>query len=433
MTAYFHISVEAQFALCVAELVIITGAAYILVKVFIMGMPALYKAAAIILGAVNMMAFQGMIDVIINILNDKNVVFLTGTAEYVPWGVVAAFMAVSALSCGILISNMKTREKSMLTPDSIKEFIDDMQDGICFCDDNGMPLLVNRQMNAISSMVTGEKMLSAKRFMDCLASRERAGNVRVIRTSPTVIIETEDGTVWDIRRSSFKVRRHHVDEIMACDITCQYNMNRELRDRLEKLNRVNERLRKYGNQLEKVARESEILAAKIRVHDNIGKCLLAFRAYADQPEGQRDRKRLLTMWKYNMAVMRNEAEPRTATDPWEQLMKAAAALNVEIVMTGDMPEKRGGKDILISAAHECMTNAVKHAGGSRLYIDTRQSDGWMTLEIANDGRPPKHRIEETGGLKNLRHAVERAGGTMNTETMPQFLLRIEIPNGGSTQ
>lgn len=431
MTAYFHISAEAQFVLCTAELVIITAAAYILVKIFIMRMPSLYKAAAVILGAANMMLFQGMIHVIVHILNDENVVLFTGAAKSITWGTVAVLMALSALSCGILISKIKTREENMLTPDSVKEFIDDMQDGICFCDDNGMPLLVNRQMNVISAMITGEELLSSKRFMDCLISRERAGSVRVIRMSPTVIAETQDGTVWDIRRSSFEVRGHRVDEIAACDITGQYNMNRQLQDRLEKLNRVNERLRKYGNQLEQVVRESEILAAKIKVHDDLGKCLLAFRAYAAQPEQQRDRNRLLTMWKYHMAVMRNEAEPEIAADSWELLMKAASALNVEIIMTGAMPEKRGRREILISAVHECMTNTVKHAGGSRLYIRIRQTDGWMTVEIANDGRPPEHKIEETGGLKNLRHAVECAGGTMNTEIIPRFLLRIEIPDEGS--
>ena len=416
MMGYYYISENAQFVMCIAELVIITAAVYILVKAFMMDMPPRYKAGSVIIGLANMVVCQGMTDVSVNLMVDKSVVFLTGAARHIPWAAAVVFMAVSALACGIFIYKMKTRELNMLTPGSIKEFIDDMQDGICFCDDNGMPILVNRKMHEISSMLTGEKLLSAERFMNSITD--------------TVIAETQDESVWDIRRFSLNVGRHHVDGIMACDITEQYDMNRQLQERLQKLSGVNERLRKYGSRLDQVVRESEILAAKIRVHDDIGRCLLAFRAYLERPEQQRDRGRLLTMWKYNIAVMRNEAEPQKAADSWEMLMKAAAALNVDIVMTGAMPEKSRSRDILISAVHECLTNTVKHAGGSRLYIDIKMPAGCTTAEIFNDGRAPEHEIDETGGLKNLRHAVEGAGGRMTTESVPRFLLKIEIPYRG---
>lgn len=419
MTGYYYISEGAQFMMGIAELVIITIAVYILAETFIMHMPSLYKTAAVILGLTNMVVYQGMTDVSVNLLIDKSVVFLTGAARHIPWAAIAVFMAVSAASCVIFIYRMRKRKKTMLTPASVKEFIDDMQDGICFCDDNGMPILVNRKMHEISSMLTGEKLLSAERFMNSITD--------------TAIAETQDGSVWDIRRFSLNVGRHPVDGIMACDITEQYDMNRQLQERLQKLSGVNERLREYGSRLDQVVREREILAAKIRVHDDLGRCLLAFRAYLEQPEQQRDRGRLLTMWKYNMAVMRNEAEPQKAADSWEMLMKAAAALNVDIAMTGTMPEKSRSRDILISAVHECLTNTVKHAGGSRLYIDIKKSAGWMTAEFSNDGRAPEHEIDETGGLKNLRHAVEGAGGRMIAEGVPRFLLRIEIPDERSVQ
>lgn len=433
MTGYYYIPEGAQFMMGIAELVIITTAVYILAETFIMHMPSLYKTAAVILGLTNMVVYQGMTDVSVNLLIDKSVVFLTGAARHIPWAAIAVFMAVSAASCVIFIYRMRQRKKTMLTPASVKEFIDDMQDGICFFDEKGILLLANRKMNEISSMITGEKLLSAERFMSCITDGEESGNANVIRVLPTVITEMQDASVWDIRRFSLNVGRHYVDGIMACDITEQYDMNRQLQERLEKLNGVNERLRIYGRQVDQVVREREILTAKIRVHDDMGKCLLAFRTYMDKPLRQRDRIRLLTMWKYNMAVMRNEAEPQKVADSWEMLMKAAVTLNVDIVMTGIMPEKSRSRDILILAVHECLTNTVKHAGGSRLYIDIKKSAGWMTAGFYNDGRPPGGMIDETGGLKNLRHAVEDAGGKMSTEGVPQFLLRIEIPDERSVQ
>ena len=88
---------------------------------------------------------------------------------------------------------------------------------------------------------------------------------------------------------------------------------------------------------------------------------------------------------------------------------------------------------MISAVHECLTNTVKHAGGDRLWLTLRSDGSILTAELTNNGAPPQGSIRETGGLLNLRRTVENAGGNMTTETAPRFLLRVELPQGGTDQ
>ena len=85
-----------------------------------------------------------------------------------------------------------------------------------------------------------------------------------------------------------------------------------------------------------------------------------------------------------------------------------------------------------TAAHECLTNLVRHAGGSRLeVIGTQEADGWHIC-CRNDGAPPAGPIVEGGGLSSLRARVEAAGGAMKVEHAPRFALRLLLPdeNGG---
>lgn len=50
------------------------------------------------------------------------------------------------------------------------------------------------------------------------------------------------------------------------------------------LQQINERLIKFGKEMEQVTREQEILNAKISVHDDIGRSSLTARVYLEQPE-----------------------------------------------------------------------------------------------------------------------------------------------------
>jgi hypothetical protein len=50
------------------------------------------------------------------------------------------------------------------------------------------------------------------------------------------------------------------------------------------------------------------------------------------------------------------------------------------------------------------------------------------IEYTNDGLQPEGEISEGGGLSSLRQSVETAGGIMETDIYPKFILRLKIPS-----
>ena len=240
-----------------------------------------------------------------------------------------------------------------------------------------------------------------------------------------MIVRTKDGTVWDVRENGIAAGKHRIWELAAYDITVQHNLNSTLESRIRRLNQINDRLKDYNRNVDSIIREREILSAKVSVHDDVGRTLLAARSYMEQPKHERNREKLLSLWRYNLAVMRNDIEPQQQSNEWKLLLDAAEAVDVEIVLNGELPEERTVRKAIVSAVHECLTNTVKHAGGNRLEVNITGED-LVSVSITNDGTVPSGEIQETGGLMNLRSTVEAAGGSMMIQSRPHFMLRLEF-------
>ena len=116
---------------------------------------------------------------------------------------------------------------------------------------------------------------------------------------------------------------------------------------------------------------------------------------------------------------------------WGLLEDAAASLNISIELSGNIPDDCKIKSAVTAAIRECLTNTARHAGGDKLFVSITESSEGIKVELTNTGKQPYGEIEEKGGLRNLRNTVERAGGTMTVESLPQFLLRLEFVKGGT--
>lgn len=115
-------------------------------------------------------------------------------------------------------------------------------------------------------------------------------------------------------------------------------------------------------------------------------------------------------------------------DTFEQLSRAARAIGVTIERNGAFPEDGTENAHLIeSAAHECLTNLVRHANGTRLEIfGEATANGWE-IRYLNDGDAPSQPIVEGSGLSALRAQVEAADGAMAVEHAPRFRLTLILP------
>ena len=100
----------------------------------------------------------------------------------------------------------------------------------------------------------------------------------------------------------------------------------------------------------------------------------------------------------------------------------------QIAVVGAFPEDgTENAHLAEAAAHECLTNLVRHAHGTRLEISSEATKiGWK-IRYINDGDAPTGPIVEGSGLSSLRAQVEAAGGEMVVEHAPRFALTLILP------
>ncbi|MGN0658625.1 MAG: sensor histidine kinase [Emergencia sp.] len=405
----------------------------ILVMVIALRMQKRYVVFSAALTAVLLTVMQGLNDVSLYIVREQPFNRFAGFFAGLPYAAVVSVLISAAVIEILFLIFLQRKQRSMLTPNAVKESLDALPDGICFFEGDGQPLLVNTRMHRFSSDLFGGEILNCELFWEKLNRGDFSGGAELLSTSPAVTIRTAEGGVWDFRRKELLVGGCLIHEMTAFNVTRQYTLSEELTRRNEILNQVNRRLREYSRKIEKVTAERELLAAKVHVHDDVGRALLAFRSsYLNLPPEKRDRKRLLRLWRATVSVMRKEAVSGEEISDWKLLQQAAEAVDVKMILEGQLPEEGTERSILIAAVHECLTNTVKHAGGHRLNIAVTVENGMIRAEFTNDGTPPAEAIKETGGLHDLRVTVENAGGIMEIKSVPRFALHIEIGKGAKT-
>lgn len=428
MTPYSALSAAWQALYGMVSILLMIVAVWLLVSVCAYHLNRRFLVASVFLTAVVMFVFQGVSDVSFKIKENQSFTFFADVIGSLPWLAVLAIQILLTISSILFFFLVRRKTKSSLTPGAIKESLDALPDGVCFSDRDGLPLLVNTQMNRLSGELFDSEILNAERFWTLL-NQKKIRNGTILNVEPTVVVRMNDGEVWNFHRDTMHVGRNEVRELIANNITTQYCLNRELEERNRSLSRINERLRDYGREVERITTENEILSAKIRVHDDVGQSLLAFRSYQAQPPEERDREQLLFLWRYTVSVLRNEAAQTESNNDWELLLKAAQAIDVTVSLDGELPKDGKPRAVLIAALHECLTNTVKHANGNCLSCSICENHDAFMAELTNNGKPPAGEITETGGLANLRRTVEAAAGSMTILSEPRFLLRLTLPKG----
>ena len=169
--------------------------------------------------------------------------------------------------------------------------------------------------------------------------------------------------------------------------------------------------------------EKEILQAKINIHDDLGKSLIAVRQYLS---GNIDREELLSTVDRNIRLLDAQGSP-DAVDDYAAVMRAAKDVGIGIDITGELPDDPDSRQIVSAALRECITNTFRHAGGDILFVNIIRDDGCgIVVEFTNNGADPEGEIKESGGLKSLRDLAEQKGVQMTVVSRPHFLLRLEL-------
>ena len=331
------------------------------------------------------------------------------TLSPVPW--TAAALSLTALSLSVSFT-LWHKSRRQLSPISVKESCDHLPSALCFAWENGQPCLKNLKMDELSHLITGEALLNANDFW--------------ITMELQPIVTLENGRTWSFERVQMEMNGKTVYQITGTDITEEARLQWELEKDNLRLKAMNRRLRQYGQDVQEATREKEILRAKTRIHDQIGHALLQTRQFLSGAQG--DAESVCAAWRQNVRLLLGKYADEQHVDTFDQLARAACAIGVTIERRGVLPaEGTENAQLAETAAHECLTNLVRHAGGTRLeIIGEKTASGWR-VRYLNDGSTPSGPIVEGSGLSALRTRTEAAGGKMDIEYAPRFELTLALP------
>ncbi len=335
-----------------------------------------------------------------------------------PWLIFAAAIFLAAVHFAIALPREYRRKKNELSPTSIKEATDRLPMGICFADPNGRIILCNNRMRRLSFALCGHELQIAEDLENALAHPDASVAVK----DGCCILP--DGSVWQFRTQNITVdgdgrwqqmTAHNVTELYNGNLR-QAEINRELRE-------VNRKLQRMYERMADDIKEKESLDLKVYIHDTIGRSLLTIRDIIDSGE---DTERKLESLQNAVGMLKSNRV--TSPGTMDEVKLTAQELGVSVKVEGYLPNDSLVCELAASAARECVTNCIKHAGGSEVYIRIAQRGERYDVTITNNGKIPAKPIKEGSGLASLRRSIEAVGGEMHTAYKPRFALLITLPS-----
>ena len=326
---------------------------------------------------------------------------------------------IAALS--VIAVRVQRKERNSITRSSVKESLDWLNTGLCFAYKNGMVMLINHRMNNLSHTIFGRDIQNANAFWENLNDGEIQSGVARIFMGENPTFRLPDQTVWTFAHEVLG----GITQLTAAETTQLNKLTEELKEKNAELSVMNDRLRKYGENVDELTREKERLETKARIHRELGQALLLTRRYL-QGESENTQE-LLNVLKRNIAMLRLESESPKNDEPLDMLMKAAHSAGIEIHINGRMPRQENIRRLFFEAATEALTNAVRHADAKNLYIVFAKRKDTRSVCFTNDGEKPQEKIIEGGGLGALRKETEQLGGTMKSYYKDGFALKLTVP------
>ena len=279
-------------------------------------------------------------------------------------------------------------------------------------------------MHRFSFAVCGKDVQYITDLENCLA-KDFISSAGVCKDGNVFILP--DKKAWKIEKRSIADEKGNIyTQYVATDVT-DLNRNREeLMKENEQLRKVRAELKKLSANVVAVTREEEILNTKMRVHDEMGRCLIEAQKYLQEDHEESIPDSVALSWKRAVSMVKyNNDIPNE--DMLSQIRKACESMRLAFVQNGNLPKQEKVAYIFTCAIRECVTNAVRYAKANNLYATFAENENEFTVTVTNDGIKPEKEIVEGGGLSTLRRRVERTGGFMRIDSKPQFVLTVSVP------
>ena len=313
----------------------------------------------------------------------------------------------------------------------IKESFDNLPMALGFFNRRGIACLVNRRMLWVSTQLLGSSVQTLSEMERALESPP--DTVAQLSTQP-LTYRFPDGSILRFTQEEIQDEAgERYTQVTASDVTELVRQQYALEKENRQLEEANDRLRQLMAQMPEIVREEEILTMKMRVHDDIGHSILSARRALLQETDLSTIQENAAVWEKSISLLHRANGMAQPEDVVEYAISRGKALGVQVILDGELPDTASDRQLVALAISECITNCVRHAGATELYVHLRNTGNTLTVTITNNGAVPEETIREGGGLSALRRKISAAGGRMTIYSRPRFALVVILHSKEDTR
>lgn len=339
-----------------------------------------------------------------------------------------AFLFIMGI-CGFLFAGIQMfgifkRCRNYLRENAIQESLDNLPSGIVFFDGNGMPKLMNRRMHQICTNLAGGDIQNITELEEALS---KPLEEQVFFDDDLKVYGFSDGSVWKFsEKEIITTGGDRFSQSLASEVSELYQSKVLLKRENQKLQEMSAAMKELSKNVVTLTREEETLSMKMRVHDNLGYSVLAAQRMLMR-ESEEDRDIFLSQWKQTLDLLNKDNESVEDEQLHRQVKDRAKFLGVKIIYTGEEIWESHIFRLLDIILLEALSNCVRHAGASELYVKFGSEEHEWGVVITDNGQKPEKNIKEGGGLSGIRKRVEQCGGTLRICSNPIFSITVKIP------
>ena len=216
------------------------------------------------------------------------------------------------------------------------------------------------------------------------------------------------------------------NEIITFDITEVYELHQKLNKQNRKLEENNKKILLSIDNIEELEKEKNLLKLKNKYHDILGQNLSILQQYLNRKNITQENFEEIKFMIQKMFIDIEDTDDTNAN--LENLIKIHKKNGTDIIIDGKLPQNKETAKVFFEIIREATTNAIRHAGSSKVFVNIKETLEETYMIITNDGRKPNEFITENQGIKDMRRKVKKLGGMFYISTVPEFSVNISIKN-----
>ena len=296
-------------------------------------------------------------------------------------------------------------KKETITDFSIKKVIDECEFGILVLKGKKAKLINNKMYEILNKLNIKEDYVTniIKRSIDQL--------------DKNYCVKVED---------KYYVFVINNNEIITFDITEVYKLHQKLNEQNKKLKENNKKILLSIDNIEELEKEKNLLKLKNKYHDILGQNLSILQQYLNKEKISQENFEEIKFMIQKMFIDIEDTDDTNTN--LENLIKIHKKNGTDIIIDGKLPQNKETAKVFFEIIREATTNAIRHAGSSKVFVNIKETLEETYMIITNDGRKSNEFITENQGIKDMRRKVKKLGGMFYISTVPEFSVNISIKN-----